>query len=97
MSRTRDRIKRQKRIDWYDHKRKVQKFVGTSIQLVDIPDRLRRALTVPLYCPGCTKRHIDEGSFAQTPHKTHRCVDDAAGAGCGREWESEGIRIGAPA
>lgn len=39
-----------------------------------------------MYCPNCGKQHVDEGRFARHPHRTHRCVDDAAGRGCGREW-----------
>lgn len=38
-------------------------------------------------CPNCKKPHVDEGIWAEKPHRTHRCVDDAAGKGCGREWE----------
>lgn len=47
-----------------------------------------------LYCSACKKQHIDEGAFAQKTHKTHRCVDDAAGKGCGSEWETEVPCIG---
>jgi hypothetical protein len=43
-----------------------------------------------LHCPSCSKLHIDEGEFATRPHRTHRCVDDAAGKGCGHEWRIEG-------
>lgn len=37
-------------------------------------------------CPKCTKDHYDEGEWATRPHRTHRCVDDRAGKGCGHEW-----------
>src|SRR4051812_46925725 len=36
-----------------------------------------------MHCPNCSKRHIDEGEFATRMHHTHRCVNDAAGVGCG--------------
>jgi predicted RNA-binding Zn-ribbon protein involved in translation (DUF1610 family) len=42
-----------------------------------------------LFCPQCHKQHIDEGEFATRVHRTHRCVDDAAGSGCGFEWRVE--------
>lgn len=42
-----------------------------------------------LHCPRCRKQHIDEGEFATRVHRTHRCVDDAAGKGCGFEWRVE--------
>lgn len=47
-------------------------------------------------CPGCGKPHIDEGLFAERPHRTHRCVGDAAGVGCGREWDTEFPEIAVP-
>jgi hypothetical protein len=40
-----------------------------------------------LYCPKCGKQHCDEGEWATRPHKTHRCVDDRFGKGCGEEWK----------
>ena len=33
-----------------------------------------------LDCPACGLPHIDQGEWATTPHKTHRC------AHCGHEW-----------
>lgn len=33
-----------------------------------------------LYCPACRKRHIDEGTQATTPHRTHACQE------CGVLW-----------
>ena len=44
---------------------------------------------VHLYCPSCSKPHIDEDAWANFPHRTHRCVDDTAGKGCQHEWEAE--------
>jgi len=44
---------------------------------------------VVMECPECHKLHVDEGEFAKRPHHTHRCVDDAAGTGCGHEWRLE--------
>lgn len=40
-----------------------------------------------LRCPGCGKPHVDEGVWAEKPHGTHVCVDDAAGKGCGHRWD----------
>lgn len=48
---------------------------------------------VHLSCPHCQKPHVDEGVFAEKPHRTHRCVDDAAGKGCGSEWDAEFAEI----
>jgi hypothetical protein len=50
---------------------------------------VRDAPPVPgtLVCPVCGKPHIDEGEWARRPHRTHLCVDDAQGAGCGATWE----------
>lgn len=39
-----------------------------------------------LHCPHCKKQHIDEGKWATKPHRTHACVDDAAGSGCGKPF-----------
>lgn len=49
-------------------------------------------LTKTLRCPGCHKLHVDTGrtpeeaAWAQKPHRTHLCVDDSEGNGCGRQW-----------
>lgn len=47
-------------------------------------------LPMDLFCPGCGLRHVDQGEWETTPHKTHRCVDvrNSFGGvkGCGREW-----------
>lgn len=51
---------------------------------------------VPLVCPQCDKRHVDEGEWAFRPHHTHRCVDDSAGVGCGHEWRLNEYVFGAP-
>jgi hypothetical protein len=47
-----------------------------------------------ILCPACNKLHVDEGEFATRPHHTHRCVDDAAGNGCGHEWRLEELLVG---
>ncbi len=33
-----------------------------------------------LWCPACSKRHIDVGPFATKPHHTHACQH------CGMVW-----------
>lgn len=33
-----------------------------------------------LYCPKCRAQHVDEGRWADTPHRTHRCMF------CEHEW-----------
>ena len=48
-----------------------------------------------LACTSCWKAHVDEGIWATRPHTTHRCVDDAAGRGCGAEWTVQEIVRGA--
>lgn len=42
-----------------------------------------------LVCPKCSKTHVDEGLWAVKRHRTHRCVDDFCGQGCGHEWRLE--------
>lgn len=49
--------------------------------------------TRPMACPSCRKYHIDEGEWAERAHYTHRCVNDAAGPGCGAEWTIEGHAV----
>jgi len=49
-----------------------------------------------LQCPECGKRHIDEGALAQQRHWQHRCVEDAAGVGCGHVWRLDRCVWGAP-
>jgi hypothetical protein len=52
-----------------------------------------------LRCPRCRKLHVDQVDsatgidWARRPHSTHGCVDDAAGKGCGKEWEVELPRV----
>lgn len=46
-----------------------------------------RVTPVHARCPACGKLHVDEGEWAARAHHVHRCVDDAAGAGCGAEWD----------
>jgi len=38
------------------------------------------AIRMLLWCPGCSKRHIDEGEFATKLHNTHACQH------CGMVW-----------
>lgn len=47
-----------------------------------------------LFCPYCGKQHIDEGKYAAKMHQNHRCVDDADGKGCGKEWRLEEYLVG---
>jgi hypothetical protein len=53
-------------------------------------------LRLQMFCPDCHKQHIDEGEWATRLHHTHRCVDDAAGTGCGHEWRLNDYAFGAP-
>ena len=39
-----------------------------------------------IYCPYCCKPHIDAGSFALTPHRTHLCDLTPGGEGCGKRF-----------
>lgn len=48
----------------------------------------------PLDCPACGKRHVDFGEWARRLHRTHRCVDDAAGNGCGHKWRIDHYAFG---
>ena len=52
-------------------------------------DALRLAT---LFCPHCSKQHVDRGKWALFNHKTHICVD-----GCGRRFEDpKGPSVGIP-
>lgn len=55
---------------------------------------MSQAIPIPvvLHCPHCHKQHIDEGVWATRPHRTHQCVDDAAGYGCGKAFTPSGHR-----
>jgi len=44
-----------------------------------------------LSCPNCHKVHSDEGEWKTRPHKTHRCVNDTFGKGCGAEWRPANV------
>ena len=48
----------------------------------------------PLDCPSCGKRHVDFGQWASRLHRTHRCVNDPAGNGCGHTWELDHYAFG---
>ena len=43
-------------------------------------------IAVVLHCPHCKKQHVDEGIWATRPHRTHACVDDCMGKGCGKPF-----------
>lgn len=47
---------------------------------------------VVLHCPHCRKQHVDEGAWATKPHRTHACVDDVAGKGCGKAFTPSAYR-----
>lgn len=51
---------------------------------------------IPLYCPMCGKRHVDEGVFAEVAHSIHHCRTDVAGAGCGARWQLQAADDGMP-
>ncbi len=50
---------------------------------------MSKPVAAVLFCPSCGKLHLDEGEWTTRPHRTHRCVDDAAGFGCAHEWRIE--------
>lgn len=49
-------------------------------------------IPVVLHCPSCKKQHVDEGKWATKPHRTHVCVTDAVGKGCGKPFTPSGHR-----
>ena len=51
-----------------------------------------RVIPVILFCPHCHKQHVDEGIWATKPHRTHVCVDDAVGPGCGKPFTPSTFR-----
>jgi len=53
----------------------------------------RRARYVPMSCPRCGKRHVDEETAPL--HLVHRCVDDPSGQGCGNRWSCDEYLYGA--
>lgn len=46
--------------------------------------------TVPLFCPFCGLRHVDEGEWTTRPHHKHLC------GACGGFWRVEPFVFGAP-
>lgn len=61
----------------------TQKAMPEVIDIQPPPSDQEVPIDVILHCPTCKKQHIDEGEWATRPHRTHQCVDDAAGKGCG--------------
>lgn len=55
----------------------------------------KKPIVMLLHCPSCGKKHADEGEWATREHKTHRCVQDGWGKGCGHEWALEDAVFGA--
>lgn len=58
---------------------------GTVRAIVDAVEEMvvpKKPDPIPmlLWCPECGERHIDEGTFAATPHHTHACQH------CGHVW-----------
>jgi len=45
------------------------------------------AFRLCMFCQSCGKLHVDIGEWATRPHKTHLCVDDDSGPGCGARWK----------
>lgn len=46
-------------------------------------------------CPGCGRLQRIEGEGEAGQGGVRRCVDDGAGAGCGREWRRRAVAVGA--
>lgn len=49
-------------------------------------------IPVILHCPHCKLQHVDEGAWATKPHRTHACVDNIMGKGCGLAFTPSGHR-----
>jgi predicted RNA-binding Zn-ribbon protein involved in translation (DUF1610 family) len=43
------------------------------------------SLPIVIHCPACGTQHIDEGKWADKPHKSHRCEE------CGRIFKTANI------
>lgn len=53
-----------------------KKAFNVAYRLVGSPLRF-------LYCPKCSREHVDLGEWAGRPHRTHLC------ANCGEKWAPE--------
>lgn len=51
------------------------RVLRTMLGLVEPP------LALVIHCPRCGAQHVDEGEFAERPHRAHLC------AGCGETWQ----------
>lgn len=50
-----------------------------------MPDQ-SEVIPVVLFCPHCKLQHVDEGKWKTKPHRTHACVDNVLGKGCGKPF-----------
>lgn len=57
----------------------ASKFLTTASEKVEQPPT-QPPIHMILYCPSCHTRHIDQGIFSTTEHKTHACQS------CGFLW-----------
>lgn len=59
--------------------------MAEAIKALALEDSSRPPIPLILFCPICDARHIDEGSFASEPHKSHACQ------GCGFTWAPSNV------
>lgn len=52
----------------------------------DFDNYRKQPIKLALSCPRCHQQHVDDGEWATTPHRTHKCVAGMFGPGCGASW-----------
>ena len=68
-----------------DDDRRVHLFCDTDTKrtykiLPEVMQSHAGPIPMLLTCPSCGERHVDEGVFAEQPHRTHACQ------ACGMVW-----------
>lgn len=68
----------------------VSRDIAKIVEATEAP-RAPGIVLVRTSCPTCGKVHVDDGDWRLRPHRTHLCVDDNKGRGCGAKWRVSGI------
>lgn len=65
--------------------------VGNTWVGMTNPDPQTLADALRVFCPSCDKQLADPGDYGVRDHRTHTCIDDVHGRGCGNKWRLDQV------